>query len=76
MMTHLWLAIISPGASDTPAMSPAWDGLLDLSPHGTYGDLIGPLLPIAIVCIASLLCMAVWLLAVRAHLRSERGHAA
>jgi hypothetical protein len=45
-----------------PSSSP-WQGADDPFLHGVYGDMIEVLLPVAIVCVVSLLCTAVWLLA-------------
>jgi hypothetical protein len=41
---------------------------------GIYSDVIEALLPVAILCATSLLCIAVWLLVVGAYLRSRGGH--
>jgi hypothetical protein len=49
-----------------PSSSP-WQGADDPSLHGVYGDMIEALLPVAIVCVVSLLCTAVWLLAAGAY---------
>lgn len=53
--------------------SPTWQGAVDPSLYGVYGDMIQALLPIVIVCAVSLLCTAVWLLAAGAQLRSGGG---
>jgi hypothetical protein len=75
MTRHLLLAIISPGADATTVMPNACDGVA--GPHlNGYADLIGALLPVAIVCTISLLCTVLWLLAVRAHLWSAQSRAA
>jgi hypothetical protein len=55
---------------------PAGEGAVDPSLYRVYGDMIEGLLPVAIVCVVSLLGTAVWLLAAGAHLRSGSGHAA
>ena len=44
--------------------------------YGLYGDMIEALLPVAIICMLSLLCTALWLLAAGAHLRSGEGRRA
>jgi hypothetical protein len=56
--------------------NPAWEGVVDASPYRVYGDMVEALLPVGIVCAASLLCTAMWLLAAEAHLRSKGGHRA
>jgi hypothetical protein len=70
MTGHLLLAIVSLAADGTEVMPNAWDGAAGRSPYG-YGDIIGALLPVAIVCTISLLCTVLWLLATGAHLRSR-----
>jgi hypothetical protein len=54
-----------------PSSSP-WQGADDPSLHGVYGDMIEALLPVAIVCVVSLLCMAVWLLAAGGYAQRRR----
>ncbi len=46
---------------------PAWEGAVGPSMYGVYGDVVEALLPVAIVCALSLLCMAVWLIAAGAY---------
>jgi hypothetical protein len=53
---------------------PAWQGDVNLSLDRIYGDMMGGLFAVAIVSAASILCTAIWLLVVRAHLRSAHGH--
>ena len=52
--------------------SSAWQGADDPSLYGIYGDMIEALLPVAIVCVVSLLCTVVWLLAAGAYPRKTR----
>ena len=52
--------------------SSAWQGADDPSLYGIYGDMIEALSPVAIVCVVSLLCTAVWLLAAGAYPRKTR----
>lgn len=58
--------------SDNPAPEDAAGPFL----WGIYADLAKGLLPVAIICAAALLCMAVWLVAIGVHLRSGAGRAA
>jgi hypothetical protein len=89
MAQHLLFSIASAAVCSTTAMSPlpfgidfpnpsgpAWEGAVDLSLRGMYGDMIEALLLVAIVCALCLLCTAAWLLVAGAHLRSGRGHRA
>ena len=56
---------------DSPTPSNfAWEGTVDLSLFTVYGDMIEGVVPVAIICAISLLCTALWLVAVRTHLRS------
>ena len=87
MAKHVLFSIASFGANSTTAMSTlplgmdspnpsgsAWEGSVDLSLYGIYGNMTEALLPVAIICVVCLLCTAVWLLAVGVHLRSGGGH--
>jgi len=87
MAKHVVFPIASIRASSTTTMAvlpfgmdvpdptgPAQAGAVDLSLHGVYGDVTVSLLSVAIVCAVCLLCTAMWLLAVGAHLRLGGGH--
>ncbi len=50
--------------------NPTWEGSIYLSSFRIYGDVTEALLPVAMVCAASLLSTGMWLLAVGTHLRS------
>jgi len=66
-----------PPITDSPiAQGPSWEGAVGLPFDGVYANMIAALLPVAIICVISLLGTAVWLLAAGAHLRSRGSQAA